>query len=87
MTLNNYRNEVEHFLNNLGEKALKPSEIIAAFEKEFSLLKNNLDNKAVANHQLYDLLFLILELAAYNQTDLDEEWARGREKKKKYLIK
>jgi hypothetical protein len=34
-------------------------------------------------HQVYDMLFLLFEIAAQRGFDLDAEWNRGRERKEK----
>lgn len=37
-------------------------------------------------HQIYDMLFILFEIAADNKFDLDAEWDKGRQRKKeKYL--
>ncbi len=87
MSFNDYRNEVQQFMSALKETQWPPATIIQALEQEIVILKANLNDKATVDHQLYDLLFLLLELAAHNQTDLDTEWNQGKAKKKKYLTK
>lgn len=85
ITLNNYRDEVQHFLTHLKDNPFDPLIVVTLLEQELATLKVNLNNKAIVDHQIYDLLFLLLELAVHNQTDLDAEWHQGQEKKKKYL--
>jgi len=87
ITLNNYRDEVQHFLAHFDDKAFDPTTVVTLLEQELATLKANLNNKAIVDHQLYDLLFLLLELAVHNQTNLDAEWRKGQEKKKKYLAR
>ncbi len=38
-------------------------------------------------HEVFDMLFLLFELAARENIDLDEECARSRERKRKYTDK
>lgn len=84
--LNNYKKEVADFLDKLGEGQAKIPEILDMLEKEFNILKKALDNKRTTCHQVYDMLFLIFEIAAKYDCDLDEEWLNGFERKrKKYL--
>jgi len=85
MTLNTYRDDVQKFLASLKDKAFDSATIVMLLEQELASLKANLADKEVVDHQVYDCLFLLLELAARNRTDLDAAWERGREKKKKYL--
>jgi len=88
MSLNDYCDEVQRFMLGLEkDKVFSSSIIITLIEQEFATLKININNKVIVDHQLYDLLFLLLELAVYNKTDLDSEWLLGKEKKKKYLVK
>lgn len=85
MSLNEYRDEAGRFLqavNALDEPAQKKIDMI---KKELETLKQNMQDKSVVSHQIYDLLFILFELAAQYESDLDTEWAEGRERKKKYL--
>jgi hypothetical protein len=44
------------------------------------------DRKAVG-HQVYDLLFLLMEIASQYNVDLDHEWEAGQMRKaEKYLF-
>jgi len=57
-------------------------------DKELTCLKESIGNKGQFCHQIYDLLFLLFALAAQEDFDLDSEWTKGKEKKrKKYLEK
>lgn len=87
ISLNTYRDDIKRFMAALKEDKWTPTTIVQALEEELAVLKANINDKAVVDHQLYDLLFLLLELAAHNHTNLDAEWHRGQEKKKKYTIK
>ncbi len=84
MALNNYRDEVQRFMLKLGDKAFDRQVIVAELEHELKVLKENLTNKVIVDHQIYDLLFLLMELAVHNQTDIDAEWDKGRARKKEY---
>ena len=88
MGLNGYRDEVTEFLNEIAAREEPISRVIDMLDEEITLLKKSLDDRVRLNHQLYDVLFLIFEIAAIKHLDVDSEWARGREKKKaKYLSK
>lgn len=85
MTLNIFRDEAAAFLKKVdptGNESL--SDILVPLDHEYEDLKACLENPARMSHQIYDMLFLLLELAANLGTDLDAEWALGRERKKKY---
>ncbi len=84
MALNNYRDEARRFMLKLGNKVFDQETIIAHLEHEIARLKANQTNKPVLDHQIYDLLFLLMELAAHNQTDLNAEWDCDRARKQKY---
>lgn len=88
MTLNHYRNEAADFLRRSGFKDDNCSTKIAMLEEEFSILKKATDNPEQLKHQIYDMLFLLFELAAEYEFDLDEEWNKGRiHKYNKYIAK
>ncbi|MFA6263687.1 MAG: hypothetical protein WCW33_04345 [Candidatus Babeliales bacterium] len=87
MSLNNYRDAVQQFMLKLGDKAFDSPTILTLLEQELATLKANLTNKTIVDHQIYDILFLLMELAVHNQTDLDSAWRAGQERKKKYLEK
>lgn len=56
---------------------------------DYRLLKSavkNSDNKAIS-HQIYDMMYLLFEIAADNNSDLNREWIKGKAKKEcKYTI-
>jgi uncharacterized protein YabN with tetrapyrrole methylase and pyrophosphatase domain len=86
MALNKYRDEVGEFLDGITAKEEPVSRIMDMLDEEIALLKESLDNRERLSHQLYDVLFLLFEIAAVYNLDMDAEWARGREKKRaKYL--
>ncbi|HPJ03776.1 MAG TPA: hypothetical protein PKU80_13185 [Candidatus Limiplasma sp.] len=56
-------------------------------QEELDILKaaDPADSKTVS-HPTYDLLFLVMEIAAQYTVDLDAEWTAGRVRKaRKYL--
>jgi hypothetical protein len=85
MSLNNHRNDVQQFMLKLGDKAFDSPTVVNLIEQEVATLKTNLTNKTIVDHQIYDILFLLMELAVHNQTDLDSAWHAGQERKKKYF--
>ena len=86
MGLNNYRDEVNGFLSRIADKPVPVSQIIGMLDEEVILLKGSLDDRERLSHQLYDVLFLLFEIAAVRNLDLDSEWIAGRKKKQtKYL--
>ena len=87
MNLNDYRDEVKEFLIKINSFGANQEQKLAWLEKEFHLLKlavKNSDNKAIS-HQIYDMMYLLFEIAADNNSDLDSEWVNGRKKKVKYI--
>ena len=53
---------------------------------ELTKLKESIGDRTELSHQIYDMTFLLFELAARFDLDLDAEWAKGRNRKqKKYL--
>ena len=85
MSLNEYRDEAGEFLKKVDQGNIEPiSKIVKMLDNEFNELKASLDNQNRLAHQVYDILFLIFELAAKENLDLDKQWHLGRDKKKKY---
>lgn len=83
MSLNNYRDEVKEFLIKMGSNNGDNVQKVNWLNEEFDLLKEavNQCEEDKIRHQLYDMLYLILEIAADNNFDLDEEWDKGRKRK------
>ncbi|MFC2015033.1 hypothetical protein ACFLUP_03475 [Chloroflexota bacterium] len=86
MELNEVRDEVAEFLKQMSAKQRPVSRVLDMLDQEIVLLKESLNDPKRLNHQLYDVLFLLFEIAAMRNLDLDSEWIQGREKKRiKYL--
>lgn len=84
--LNAFRDEVMSFLEAicaLEEPVERKTEML---RNEIALLEAHLQDDCVVRHQVYDLLFLVFEIAAQCDIDLDSEWIAGRSRKQeKYL--
>ena len=90
MSLNKYKNEVKEFMINMKSFNGDNQQKIEWLEEEFILLKNavNNSNREKIKHQVYDMLYLLFEIAADNDFDLDQEWQAGNIKKQdKYIQK
>ena len=88
MSLNVYRDEAGEFLDKIVAREEPASRVINMLDEEVALLKESLDDRERLGHQVYDALFLLFEMAAMCNLDMDAEWARGRERKRaKYLDK
>ena len=86
MGLNKLRDEAKEFLVGIGQSQRKASEMVSMLDEEIALLKSSITNREKPCHQIYDVLFLLFELAGQYDCDLDLEWTKGREKKQeKYL--
>ncbi len=90
MKLNDYRDEVKEFLIKINALSKNREQKLNWLEKEFNLLKlaiKNSDNNHIS-HQIYDMMYILFEIAADNECNLDREWVKGRQKKyNKYIIK
>ena len=85
-SLNLLRDEVQRkFLEPLGSRKHTVEQTIVSLEEELSILKSSTNDKAKFGHQIYDMLFILLGLAAQYDVDLDDQWANGWVKKEKYL--
>jgi hypothetical protein len=85
MTLNQYRDEAGDFLKRIGAANEGMNKKIEWLEEEFNGLKAAKDEPARLSHQIYDMLFLLFEIAAVSNSDLDGEWAEGMIRKEKYI--
>ena len=55
-------------------------------DEEVALLKSSIGDRENLCHQIYDVLFILFELAGRYDCDLDLEWEKGRcKKQEKYL--
>ncbi len=54
-------------------------------DDELQQLKTSASDPPKFQHKVYDVLFLLFELAARHNLDLDHEWDNGRLRKEKYL--
>jgi len=87
MSLNDYRDEAGDFLTKINAKN-NSEDKIGMLEEEFGLLKGAVDTPERLRHQIYDMMFLLFEIASVHGFDLDEEWDKGRKRKQeKYLSK
>lgn len=88
MSLNSYRDEAEDFLKKIGAKNDGSDTKVAMLEEEFNILKEVKDNPDKLKHQIYDMLFILFEIASDHKFDLDNEWNKGRKhKEEKYISK
>jgi len=81
MPLNSYRDEAGEFMDRIGAKK-DAGEILPMIDEELALLRAAQGDAQAERHQIYDLLFLLFEAAAIGGYDLDEEWRRGRARKR-----
>ena len=85
-SLNEFRDEAGAFLEAIGADGRGREEILPFLDEEMAELKRSLDNPARLQHQIYDVLFLLCELAWLGGSDLAGEWEKGRRHKfHKYL--
>lgn len=90
MSLNGYRDEAEDFLKKIGAKndGSDTKVKVNMLEEEFNILKEVIDNPDKLKHQIYDMLFILFEIASDHKFDLDNEWNKGRKRKEeKYISK
>ncbi|WMJ87165.1 hypothetical protein [Anaerocolumna sp. MB42-C2] len=88
MTLNDYKDEAKDFLIKINAINEGTAIKLNWLEEEFLLLKDatNKEEKDKIRHQIYDMLFLLFELSADYDFDIDSEWNLGRQRKlEKYL--
>lgn len=89
MCLNEKRDEVKEFLLKINSFGVNQEQKLIWLEKEFELLKSAVkksDSKTIS-HQIYDMMYILFEIAADNNCDLDSEWIYGKKKKDFKYIK
>ncbi len=90
MDLNDYRDEAGDFLRQLDASKQEVTTLLKYMKEDFTQLMDFFDGRVIdtveMGHKTYDMIFLLMELASRFDTDLNEEWKLGRQrKKKKYL--
>ena len=86
MGLNNFRDEAGDFIEIIGEANEPIDKTLEMLKEEMNELMNSKENPAQFRHQVYDMLFLLFESASKSGMDIDMEWEKGRQnKKRKYL--
>ena len=85
MKIEELKNKVKEFDQKAGFDKTKFSKLMEMFEEEIKILKSNPDEKSVVNHQLTDLLILIMQVAHRYDTNFEKEISKWFEKSKKYL--
>ncbi len=86
MSLNHYRDEAGRFLEAIHAAGEPVEEKIAMLENELQIMKDNMRCDGTLKHQVYDLLFILFEIAAQYDIDLDTAWTAGmRRKESKYM--
>ena len=73
MSLNGYRDEVAEFLDEIAAREEPVSRVVGMLDEEITLLKESLNDRERLKHQLYDVLFLLFEIAAMYNLDMDSE--------------
>lgn len=88
MSLNSYKAEARNFIEKINaiDQGVEPK--IKWLEEEFQQLKESVEANETnkIRHQIYDMLFLLFEVSADYDFDLDSEWNLGKEKKQKKYI-
>ena len=85
MELAELKKKVKEFDEKAGFNKTEFSKLIEMFEEEINILKSNPDKKSVVDHQLTDLLILIMQVAHRYDTDFEKELSKWSKKSKKYL--
>ncbi len=79
--LNEYRNEAAEFLRMIGATDEPVEKILGWLDEDLPRLRQSLHDRPELTHRVYDVMFLLFELAARYDLDMDEEWTQGRRRK------
>jgi len=77
--LNRLRDEAGEFMCRIGAAEDTPLDMT---RRELVTLSRSQDDAALFSHKMYDVLFLVMELAHISRVDLEAEWVEGRRRKK-----
>ncbi len=81
MSLNKYRDLAGEFLKKAGFDQENINIRFELLTEELELLQEAVDDKTRFRHQVYDVLFILFEIAADYEMDLDAEWVQGMKRK------
>lgn len=85
MALNELKAQVKKFEKKAGFDKTDVKKLLEMLDDEINILKFNIGNKEIVDHELMDLQVLILQIANRYGTDLDLEWVKHFKKSEKYL--
>ena len=85
MDLKKLKQKVEDFDKSAGFDKTEFSKLIEMIKEEVEILEKNKKNKKIVDHQLTDLLILIMQIAHRYDTDFDKELDNWFKKSQKYL--
>ena len=85
MDLNAFRDEVADFLRVVDPQGRESdATLLAMLEEKYADLKLSAGKPDQLPHRIYDVLFMLFEIAAKHRCDLNAEWDAGRIKKRMY---
>jgi uncharacterized protein YabN with tetrapyrrole methylase and pyrophosphatase domain len=84
MELEKLKNKVKKFDKNAGFDRTDFKKLVKMIEEEVSILKSNPENRNIINHELTDLLILIMQIGYRYNIDFDLELEKWFKKSKKY---
>jgi NTP pyrophosphatase (non-canonical NTP hydrolase) len=87
MKITELQKKVKEFDTKAGFDKTKFKELIEMVKEEVAILEKAEKKKDIVNHELTDLLILIMQFAHRYNTDFDKELEDWFSKSKKYLKK
>jgi hypothetical protein len=84
MRLEDLQSRIARFETEAGFSETSTKQLVAMLKEELALLESGLHNKKAVDHELTDLLVLIVQIANRNDTDFDAELETWFEKSEKY---
>ena len=87
MDIEELKKKIKEFDETAGFDKTECQKLIEMMDEELQILKENSQNKDVVNHQLTDLLVLIMQIAYKYDTDFTSELKKWFKKSEKYLKK
>jgi NTP pyrophosphatase (non-canonical NTP hydrolase) len=87
MDLTAVQQKVKEFDKKAGFNKTKFSELIEMLKEEVAILEKAEKKEDVVNHELTDILILVMQIAHRYNTDFDKELEEWFRKSKKYIKK
>lgn len=85
MDIDVLKTKISEFEKCTGFDKTNANKLVDMLKEELKLLESGLNDKSIVDHQLVDLLVLIIQISNRYNTDFDLELEKWFEKSERYL--